>query len=36
MNQTIKDIYNRKSVRVFRDESITDEEKRIDINIWTF
>ncbi len=29
MNQTIKDIYNRKSVRVFRDESITDEEKRI-------
>lgn len=29
MNQTIKDIYERKSVRVFSDEPITDAEKRI-------
>lgn len=29
MNQTIKEIYNRKSVRMFKDEPITGEEKRI-------
>lgn len=29
MNQTIKEIYERKSVRVFTDEPITDEEKKI-------
>lgn len=29
MNQTIQELYNRKSVRVFTDEPITDEEKQI-------
>ena len=29
MNQTIKEIYDRKSVRVFSDEAISEEEKKI-------
>lgn len=29
MNQTIKELYNRKSVRVFTDEPITDKERKI-------
>lgn len=32
MNQTIEELYNRKSVRVFSDEKITKEEKRIIMN----
>jgi FMN reductase (NADPH) len=32
MNQTIQDLYNRKSVRVFTDEPITDDEKNIILN----
>ncbi|MGN1181459.1 MAG: nitroreductase family protein [Faecalibacillus sp.] len=32
MNQTIQELYNRKSVRVYSDEPITDEEKRIIMN----
>ena len=32
MNQTIKELYDRKSVRVFTDENITEEEKKIIMN----
>lgn len=32
MNNTIKELYNRKSVRVFTDEPITEEEKNIILN----
>ena len=29
MNQTIKELYSRKSVRVYTDEEITEKEKRV-------